>query len=112
MLGFCEDEGCGFGLRGSRGAGGIFYRPEQGPLACALRRGVRPDCRVRARPGVGESPDGRAPRGRERKRGRPERAGPERRKQTGRRREVLGLREEKEKGRGRRGVGPFALKRR
>ena len=78
MLGFCEDEGCGFDLRGSRGAGGAFYRPEQGPLACALRRGVRPDCRVRARPGVGESPDGRAPRvgERGRKEG-AERAGPE-----------------------------------
>ena len=40
------------------------WRAHQG---AERRRGVRPDCRVRARPGVGESSDGLAPRGRERK---------------------------------------------
>ena len=46
-LGFAR-RGCGFGLRGSRGAGDAFYRPEQGPLACAPRRGA-----ARAPPGLG-----------------------------------------------------------
>jgi hypothetical protein len=61
------------GSIGFQGGAGALYRLGPRPLACAPRRratvrGAAGLCRVRARPGVGESPDGLAPRGRERKR--------------------------------------------